>query len=68
MRFVVGKVYNDCNRNGIQDKGELGVPGVRLYMENGSYVITDREGKYDFTAYRQKPMYLKLTARLYLPA
>lgn len=66
--FVVGKVYNDCNRNGIQDKGELGVPGVRLYMENGSYVITDREGKYDFYGVSAKTMYLKLTARLYLPA
>ncbi len=65
--FVVGKVYNDCNRNGIQDKGELGVPGVRLYMENGSYVITDREGKYDFYGVSAKTHVLKID-RTTLPA
>jgi large repetitive protein len=51
---VVGKVFVDCaangvgygNGNGIQDAGEPGIPGVRLYMQDGSYVITDSEGKY----------------------
>ncbi|HCL60546.1 MAG TPA: hypothetical protein DHW80_12355 [Acinetobacter sp.] len=65
--FVVGKVYTDCNRNGIQDKGELGVPGVRLYMEDGSYVITDREGKYDFYGVSAKTHVLKID-RTTLPA
>lgn len=65
--FVVGKVYTDCNRNGMQDKGELGVPGVRLYMEDGSYVITDREGKYDFYGISPKTHVLKLD-RTTLPA
>ena len=65
--FVVGKVYADCNRNGMQDKGELGVAGVRLYMEDGSYVITDREGKYDFYGISPKTHVLKLD-RTTLPA
>ena len=65
--FVVGKVYSDCNRNGIQDKGELGVPGVRIYMEDGSYVITDREGKYDFYGISAKTHVLKID-RTTLPA
>lgn len=65
--FVVGKVYSDCNRNGIQDKGELGVPGVRIYMEDGSYVITDREGKYDFYGVSAKTHVLKID-RTTLPA
>lgn len=65
--FVVGKVYTDCNRNGMQDQGELGVPGVRLYMEDGSYVITDREGKYDFYGISPKTHVLKLD-RTTLPA
>ena len=65
--FVVGKVYADCNRNGVQDKGELGVPGVRLYMEDGSYVITDREGKYDFYGVSAKTHVLKID-RTTLPA
>ena len=58
--FVIGKVYTDCNRNGMQDEGELGVPGIRLYMEDGSYVITDREGKYDFYGVSPKTHVLKI--------
>ena len=46
--FVIGKVTLDCNRNGIQDEeaGEIGIPGVRLYLEDGTFAITDSEGKY----------------------
>ncbi|MEJ6007825.1 DUF5979 domain-containing protein [Paucibacter sp. AS339] len=41
-----GKIYVDCNHNQVQDAEEIGIPGVRLYMEDGSYVISDVEGKY----------------------
>ena len=58
--FVVGKVYMDCNRNGMQDVGERGVPGIRLFMEDGTYVVTDREGKYDFYGVSAKTHVLKL--------
>ncbi|RYY80955.1 MAG: DUF11 domain-containing protein [Moraxellaceae bacterium] len=58
--FIVGKVFMDCNRNGMQDIGERGVPGIRLYMEDGSYVVTDREGKYDFYGVSAKTHVLKL--------
>lgn len=51
----------------MQDKGELGVPGVRLYMEDGSYVVTDRDGKYDFYGVSPKTHVLKLD-RTTLPA
>jgi uncharacterized repeat protein (TIGR01451 family) len=44
--IVLGKVFVDANGNRIQDVGEPGVPGVRIYMEDGTYVITDGEGKY----------------------
>ena len=45
---VVGKVYIDCNGNGVQDndEDEMGIPGVRLYMEDGTYLISDNKGKY----------------------
>jgi hypothetical protein len=36
--FILGKVYMDCNANGVQDKGEEGVAGVRLVLEDGTYV------------------------------
>jgi uncharacterized repeat protein (TIGR01451 family) len=44
--YVFGKVYADCNRNGMDDPGEPGIPGVRIYLDNGTYVITDVDGKY----------------------
>ena len=46
--FILGKVFMDCNANGAQDKGELGVPGVRVVLEDGTYVLTDGGGKFSF--------------------
>jgi uncharacterized repeat protein (TIGR01451 family) len=44
--FIVGKVFQDCNGNHLQDKGELGIPGVRIYLDDGTFAITDADGKY----------------------
>lgn len=44
--YVVGKVFADCSRDGIQNAADPGVPGVRIYLENGTYAVTDEEGKY----------------------
>ena len=65
--FIIGKVFVDCNKNGVQDNGEQGVPGVRLYLEDGSFIVTDREGKYDFYGISAKTHVLKLD-RTTLPA
>lgn len=46
--YVVGKVFADCSRDGVQDAGEPGIPGVRIYLEDGTYAVTDEEGKYSF--------------------
>lgn len=48
LACVAGKVFVDCNGNHIQDAEEVGIPGVRLYMEDGTYFITDVEGKYSY--------------------
>ena len=45
---IVGRVYYDVNNNRMADAGEAGVPGVRLYLENGTFTITDSQGKYHF--------------------
>jgi len=45
---VIGKIYTDCNENDVQDHEEVGVPGVRLYFEDGTYLISDSEGKYSY--------------------
>jgi uncharacterized repeat protein (TIGR01451 family) len=58
--FIVGKVFADCNLSRAQDKGERGVPGVRLYMEDGTYIITDGEGKFSFYNIRSQTHALKL--------
>jgi|TARA_R100001509_G_scaffold165738_4_gene149483 uncharacterized repeat protein (TIGR01451 family) len=58
--YIIGKVFQDCNENDMQDPGEVGVPGVRLYMENGTYVVTDSEGKYTFYAVKPNKHVLKV--------
>lgn len=56
--FAFGKVYMDCRR-GASDKSAaeadgMGIPGVRLYLENGTFVITDAQGKWSL--YGLKPV------------
>jgi uncharacterized repeat protein (TIGR01451 family) len=43
---IIGKVYADCNGNGLQDADEPGVPGVRVYLDNGTFAVTDGAGKF----------------------
>lgn len=52
--YAFGKVHLDCNRNGEQDVDEPGIPGVRLYMETGTSVVTDAEGRW--SVYGLKPV------------
>jgi len=46
---VEGVVFNDVNRNGIQNKGEQGIKEVRIRLEDGSTVTTDEKGYYQFS-------------------
>ncbi len=41
---VYGKVFNDVNRNGVQDNGEEGLPGVRVATVGGLEATTDAFG------------------------
>jgi hypothetical protein len=45
---VVGKIFVDCNRNSVQDAEELGIPGVRLFLQDGTSLVSDAEGKYSY--------------------
>ena len=58
--YLIGKVYADCNQNQVQDKGELGVPGVRLFLEDGTSVVTDGLGKYSLYGLRPITHVIKL--------
>ncbi len=48
LSIIFGKVFLDQNDNRLQDAAEPGIGGVRLYLEDGTHVTTDREGKYHF--------------------
>jgi large repetitive protein len=58
--YIIGKVYVDCNRNRVQDDSELGIPGVRLYLEDGTHTVTDSEGKFSFYGINNRTHVLKL--------
>jgi uncharacterized repeat protein (TIGR01451 family) len=46
---VIGKVFDDTNRNGMQDEGERGIPQVRLATARGLLATTDAFGRFHIT-------------------
>jgi uncharacterized repeat protein (TIGR01451 family) len=46
---VTGKVFDDVNRNGHQDLGETGLPGVRVVSARGLAATTDTHGRFHIT-------------------
>jgi uncharacterized repeat protein (TIGR01451 family) len=46
---VFGKVFNDVNRNGVQDEGEDGLSGVRVVTARGLEATTDQYGRFHIT-------------------
>lgn len=60
QQVLLGRVYADANLNGQFDKDERGVPGVRLYLNNGQSVITDSEGLYNFPVVNEGAQVLSL--------
>jgi uncharacterized repeat protein (TIGR01451 family) len=43
---LIGKVFDDRNANGYQDKGEPGIPNVRVATVRGLLVTTDDHGRF----------------------
>lgn len=43
---IIGKVFDDINRNGYEDDGEPGLPGVRVATVRGVLITTDRYGRF----------------------
>ena len=46
---VIGKVFDDANRNGLQEEGEQGIPQVRLATARGLLATTDQFGRFHIT-------------------
>jgi large repetitive protein len=57
---VLGKVFVDCNNNHVQDSEELGIPGVRLLLQDGTTLISDSEGKFSMCGLPAKSHVLRL--------
>lgn len=51
--YIIGAVWGDANANGKKDEDEIGLPGVRIWFEDGSWADTDDQGLYSL--YGLKP-------------
>ncbi len=51
--ILFGKVYVDSSCDNIQNQGEWPIAGVRLYMQDGTFVVTDEDGQ--FSLYGLQP-------------
>ena len=51
-RVVAGRVFVDRAGTERFAKGDSGVPGVRVYLEDGSFAVTDPYGRFSFPAVR----------------
>lgn len=47
---IIGKVFDDKNRDGWQDEGEQGIAGIMVALDDGTYALTDEYGRYHFPA------------------
>ncbi|HEY8186346.1 MAG TPA: hypothetical protein VIF64_09770 [Pyrinomonadaceae bacterium] len=49
-QIIIGRVFEDVNRNGSFDSKDKPAAGVRIYLTSGQSVITDSQGLYNFPA------------------
>jgi hypothetical protein len=57
---VVGMVWLDCNDDKAKSGNELPIPGVQLYLENGTSIVTDRNGLYSMCGLTLKTHVIKV--------
>ena len=57
---IIGKVYEDKDGDGWQDRDEAGVAGAMVALDNGTYILTDRHGRYHFPAVKPGERLLKI--------
>lgn len=50
LTTIIGKVFHDKNKNGVQDEGEIGIPGAKVVSATGEIITTDRYGRYHLAA------------------
>src|SRR6185369_12882547 len=47
---ILGKVFDDQDGNGRQSAREGGIAGAMVALDDGSYALTDAQGRYHFPA------------------
>jgi uncharacterized repeat protein (TIGR01451 family) len=47
-QIILGRVFEDTNRNRYFDHDDKPIDGARVYLMNGQYVLTDAAGLYNF--------------------
>uniref|UniRef100_A0A832I1U3 DUF11 domain-containing protein n=1 Tax=Eiseniibacteriota bacterium TaxID=2212470 RepID=A0A832I1U3_UNCEI len=65
--MISGTVFVDRDRDGRRGPGEPGMPGVRVWLDDGTFAITDRDGRYSLYGLEPRARALRLD-RLTLPA
>ncbi|HYE12851.1 MAG TPA: hypothetical protein VD968_00225, partial [Pyrinomonadaceae bacterium] len=60
QQVIIGRVFDDANGDSQFDRDEKGVPGVRIYLNNGQSVVTDSEGLYNFPVVNEGAQVLSL--------
>jgi len=46
-QVMIGRVFEDANGNGFYDRGERGIPNVRVVTASGQSATTDAQGQYN---------------------
>jgi len=64
--ILFGKVYVDSSCDNIQNKAEWPIGGVRLYLQDGTFVVTDEDGQFSLYGLQPGLQVLKLD-KLTLP-
>lgn len=59
-QILLGRVFEDVNRNGKFDDGDEPLAGVRLYLNSGQSVVTDSQGLYNFPSLGDGPQVISL--------
>jgi len=64
---IIGKVFEDKDRNGRQDQGEQGIGNVMVALDDGTYALTDQYGRYHFPAVRPGQRLVKINLQTLPP-
>ncbi len=57
---ILGTVFVDADGDGRPGRGEPALPGVRLYLDDGTYAVTDADGRYSLYGIAPRTRALKL--------